>query len=141
MATKKPTAAKPTSKSEPAKKEPARAPSRQPAQGPRGSSRLQNLAAKPVTFDDTMDEQLVDNSGVFRVTTAIAREQIGHDDDNNPRFASDSLVMAAQRDGFREEGPTLDEEVVVEAEVVSAAKRQRLATLAARAARQQPRRR
>jgi hypothetical protein len=142
MATKKPSVAKPKSKSEPARSEPARAPSsRQPAQGPRGASRLQNLAAKPVTFDDTMDEQLVDNSGVFRVTTAIAREQIGHDDDNNPRFASDSLVMAAQRDGFREEGPTLDEEVVVEAEVVSAAKRQRLATLAARAARQQPRRR
>lgn len=131
MAPKKPSVAKPK-KSEPA---------RQPAQGPRGASRLQNLAAKPVTFDDTMDEQLVDNSGVFRVTTAIARDQIGHDDDNNPRFASDSLVMAAQKDGFREEGPTLDEEVVVEAEVVSAAKRQRLATLAARAARQQPRRR
>lgn len=128
MATKKPSVAKPKS--------------RQAAQGPRGSSRLQNLAAKPsVSFDDTMDEQLVDTSGVFRVTTAIAKEQIGHEDDNNPRFASDSLVMAAQRDGFREEGPTIGEEVVVEAEVTSAAKRQRLATLAARAARQQPRRR
>lgn len=138
MATKKPSVAKPRSKSEP-----ARSASRAPAQGPRGSQRLQNLAARPqnVTFDDTMDEQLVDNSGVFRVTNAIARDQIGHDDDNNPRFASDSLVMAAQKDGFREEGPTIDEEVIVEAEVVSAAKRQRLATLAARAARQQPRRR
>lgn len=135
MTTKKPSGAKPK------KSEPARS-SRQPAQGARGSSRLQNLAAKPsVSFDETMDEQLVDHSGVFRVTTAIARDQIGHDDDNNPRFANDSLVMAAQRDGFRDEGPTLDEEVAVEAEVMSAAKRQRLATLAARAARQQPRRR
>ncbi len=138
MAPKKPPVAKPKAKSEPART----SPSRVAAQGARGSQRLQNLAAKPsVTFDDTMDEQLVDNSGVFRVTTAIAKDQIGHGDDNNPRFASDSLVMAAQRDGFRDEGPTLDEEVVVEAEVSSAAKRQRLATLAARAARQQPRRR
>lgn len=144
MATKKPSVAKPRSKSEPARTSPSKVAAqgaRVAAQGARGSQRLQNLAAKPVTFDDTMDEQLVDNSGVFRVTDAIAKDQIGHDDDNNPRFASDSLVMAAQRDGFREEGPTLDEEMAVEAEVVSAAKRQRLATLAARAARQQPRRR
>ncbi|GEM_PF-3909871 len=138
MAPKKPEVAKPKSKSEP----PRTSPSRVAAQGARGSQRLQNLAARPsVSFDDTMDEQLVDNSGVFRVTTAITKDQIGHEDDNNPRFASDSLVMAAQRDGFREEGPTLDEEVVVDAEVTSAAKRQRLATLAARAARQAPRRR
>lgn len=137
MATKKPSVAKPKAKVEPART----SPSRVAAQGARGSHRLQNLAAKPVTFDDTMDEQLVDHSGVFRVTTAIAKDQIGHEDDNNPRFASESLVMAAQRDGFREEGPTIDEEVIVDAEVTSAAKRQRLATLAARAARQQPRRR
>jgi hypothetical protein len=136
MTTKKPSPAKP--KTAPARQAPARA----AAQGPRGSQRLQNLAARPsVTFDETIDEQLVDNSGVFRVTTAIAKDQIGHGDDSNPRFPNDSLVMAAQRDGFREEGPTLDEEVVVEAEVNSAAKRQRLATLAARAARQAPRRR
>ena len=66
--------------------------------------KLENLAASPATFDvDALDEQLVDHSGVFRVTTAIQREQIGHDDDNSPRFASDSLVMAAQRDGFRDD--------------------------------------
>lgn len=93
--------------------------------------RLQNLAAKPPSFDDTIDEQLVDNSGVFRVTSAIARDQIGHEDDNNPRFANDSLVMAAQRDGFRDEGPTLDEENALEDETTAATKRQRLATLAA----------
>jgi hypothetical protein len=138
MATKKPSVAKPK-KSEPVR---SSAP-RTALPGARGSQQLQNLAARPqnVSFEDTMDEQLVDNSGVFRVTTAIARDQIGHDDDNSPRFASDSLVMAAQKEGFREDGPTIDEEVVVEAEVTSAAKRQRLATLAARAARTQPRRR
>lgn len=142
MATKKPSVAKPTSKSAPAKPATPTKPGRQAPQGARGSQRLQNLAAKPnaVSFDETLDEQLVDHSGVFRVTTAIARDQIGHDDDNNPRFASDSLVMAAQQGGFREDGPTVDEEVVVESEVVSAVKRQRLATLAARAARQRPRR-
>src|SRR5512138_28122 len=78
---------------------------------PPQKGRLQNLAARPTSFGDdlTMDDQLADNSGVFRVTSAIAREQIGHDEEvDNPRFASDSLVMAAQRDGFRERGPALD---------------------------------
>jgi hypothetical protein len=93
---------------------------------------LQNLAARPTSFDDTIDEQLVDSSGVFRVTSAIAQAQIGHDDDNNPRFANDSLVMRAQRDAFRDDGPTLDEEVVIDDEATASAKRERLATLAAR---------
>ena len=114
MATKKPS--KPTAKSP-------------PKTSPR---KLENLAARPPNFDETIDEQLVDHSGVFRVTTAIAREQIGHDDDNSPRFANDSLVMAAQRDSFRDTiDEPVDSEIVIEDEAAAAAKRQRLATLAA----------
>jgi hypothetical protein len=101
-------------------------------------SRLENLAARPPVFDDTIDEQLVDHSGVFRVTTEIAKAQTGHGDDSSPRFANDSLVMAAQRDGFREEGPTLDADLDLEDEATRAVKRQRLATLAARAQRPPP---
>ena len=105
-----------------------------PASKPKAApSRLENLAARQPNFDDTIDEQLVDHSGVFRVTTEIAKDQIGHGDDSSPRFANESLVMAAQRDGFREEGPTLDEAIDIEDEATRAAKRQRLATLAARA--------
>ena len=120
MATKKP-----VSKSKPKAAPPAQ------------KGRLQNLAAKPTSFNDepTIDDQLVDNSGVFRVTAAIQRDQIGHDDDADPRFASDSLVMAAQRDGFRERGPALDdvtEDVQVDDEAQSALKRERLRALAAR---------
>jgi hypothetical protein len=94
---------------------------------------LQNLAARPATFDDTIDEQMVDHSGVFRVTAAIAQAQTGHDEDNNTRFANESLVMRAQRDGFRE-GPGEDtiDEAVIDTEATLAVKRQRLATLAAR---------
>jgi len=121
MATKKPPASKPKPKSAP--------------------SRLENLAARQPVFDDTIDEQLVDHSGVFRVTTEIAKAQTGHGDDSAPRFANDSLVMAAQRDGFREEGPTVDESLDVEDEATLAVKRQRLAMLAARAQRPPPRKR
>ncbi|HSD85904.1 MAG TPA: hypothetical protein VLB44_00260 [Kofleriaceae bacterium] len=98
--------------------------------------RLQNLAAPPSFGDDlTLDDQLVDNSGVFRVTAAIAQAQTGHEDDDPPRFASDSLVMAAQRDGFRQRSPALDdvpEEVAVDDEATAALKRERLRALAAR---------
>lgn len=118
MATKKAPASKPKPKAAP--------------------SRLENLAARQPNFDDTIDEQLVDHSGVFRVTTEIAKDQIGHGDDSSPRFPNESLVMAAQRDGFREEGPTLDEAIDIEDEATRAAKRQRLATLAARAQRPPP---
>lgn len=118
MATKKAPASKPKPKAAP--------------------SRLENLAARQPNFDDTIDEQLVDHSGVFRVTTEIAKDQIGHGDDSSPRFPNESLVMAAQRDNFREEGPTLDEAVEIEDEATRAAKRQRLATLAARAQRPAP---
>jgi len=118
MATKKPPAAKPKPKSAP--------------------SRLENLAARQPVFDDTIDEQLVDHSGVFRVTSDIAKAQAGHEEEASPRFPNDSLVMAAQRDGFREPEPTIDESLEVEDEAAAAVKRQRLATLAARAQRPQP---
>jgi hypothetical protein len=120
-----------------ATKKPSRSSSKPKAQTPPPQKgRLQNLAAKPTAFGDepTMDDQLVDNSGVFRVTAAIARDQIGHDEDDD-RFASDSLVMKAQADGFRERGPALDEvteEVAVDDDAAAALKRERLRALAAR---------
>ncbi|MBA3393837.1 MAG: hypothetical protein H0T89_14410 [Deltaproteobacteria bacterium] len=123
MATKKPT-------------KPAAAAKAHPRTSPR---KLENLAARPPTFDDTLDEQLVDHSGVFRVTSAIAKEQIGHDDGATPRFPNESLVMAAQRDSFREEPESVADDHVIDDETTVAAKRQRLATLAALAERK-PRR-
>ena len=105
--------------------------------------KLQNLAAKPPSFDDTIDEQLVDHSGVFRVTSAIQKEQVGHEDEA-PRFASDSLVMRAQQAGFPDDGPTLNDalgdEHFIDDETTAATKRQRLATLAALAAQKKKRR-
>ena len=93
-------------------------------------SRLQNLAARPqASGDDVLDEQLVDHSGVFRVTAAIAQAQTGHDEDAGMRFPSDSLAMQAQRDGARDDGPTLDDAIdPVEDEATRAEKRGRLAT-------------
>ena len=120
MATKKPSRTKPKAK---------------PA------TTLQNLAARPPS-DDEDDGQLVDTSGVFRVTASIARSQIGHGDDSTPRFPNESIVMAAQRDGFRADVTTLDDVVddnVVDDEATAAEKRARLQTLAARA-RTRPRR-
>lgn len=99
--------------------------------------KLVNLAARQQSsLDETMDEQLVDASGVFRVTSAIQQAQTGHDEESGMRFASDSLVMQAQRDGFRDDGPTLDDAVddhVIDDETQRAERRARLATLAARA--------
>jgi len=95
---------------------------------------VENLAARP-SFDE-LDEQLVDHSGVFRVTAAIAQAQTGHDENDALRFPSDSLVMAAQQDGFRENAVTLEDAVDdnrEDDETRRAEKRQRLATLAARA--------
>lgn len=128
MATKKPQSSRP----KPAAGKPRTTPA---------PPRLENLAArKQASFDDaTLDDQLVDHSGVFRVTSAITQAQTGHDEESR-RFPSDSLVMAAQRDGFRDDGPTIDEAVeehAVEDEATSAERKARLATLAARA-RQQP---
>jgi hypothetical protein len=124
MATKKPTRdSKPKAKQDP------------PPQ------RLTNLAAKPHSFDDTIDEQLVDSSGVFRVTSAIQQAQTGHDEEGGMRFPNDSLVMQAQRAGFKETpGEDTIDENVIEDETTAATKRQRLATLAALAARKQKRR-
>ncbi len=105
--------------------------------------RLQNLAARPASFDDAVDDQLVDHSGVFRVTSSIQQAQTGHDEEATLRFASDSLVMQAQRDGFRDRGKALDdvvEEHAIVDEAARAEKRQRLATLAARAQARKPRR-
>jgi hypothetical protein len=127
MATKKP----PSSKSRTTTK---------PAPQP---TRLQNLAAKPASFDDTIDDQLVDASGVFRVTSSITQAQTGHDEDQGLRFPSDSLAIQAQRDGFRDDGPTIDEAVedkLLDDEATQATKRQRLATLAARNQARRPRR-
>src|SRR5262245_19658829 len=72
-------------------------------------SRLQNLAARPVSFDDDDEQQLVDNSGVFRVTSALQQAQVGHDESETLRFTSDSLVMQAQAEGFRDDGVTPDD--------------------------------
>ena len=110
-------------------------PTSKPRTQPKPAPKLQNLAARPPGLEDTVDDQLVDHSGVFRVTTQISQAQTGHDEEKSLRFASDSLVMAAQRDGFREDGPTIDEaveETLIDDETVRAEKRARLATLAAR---------
>jgi len=116
----------------------AKVPDKQP-------SRLVNMAARKQSSleDVTMDEQLVDHSGVFRVTTAIAQAQTGHGEEST-RFPSDSLVMAAQRDAFRDDGPTIDEAVeenAVDDEHARAERKARLATLAARARQQNKSRR
>jgi hypothetical protein len=94
-------------------------------------TRLQNLAARP-SYDD-MDDQLVDASGVFRVTSSIAQAQTGHDEEPTRRFPNDSLVMAAQRDGFRDEAPPVDDAADLDDEATLALRRERAATLAARA--------
>jgi hypothetical protein len=115
-----------------APKKPAGKPRSKPKAQP---TQLQNLAARPQGLDDTIDDQLVDHSGVFRVTSAITQAQTGHNEERGLRFASDSLVMQAQRDGIKDDGPTIDEAVedhVIDDETVRAEKRQRLATLAAR---------
>ena len=135
MATRKPETArsKPAGIQRPTANKPKTA-SKQP-------SRLENLAArKHSSFEDvTLDDQLVDQSGVFRVTSAISQAQTGHDEGTSGRFPSDSLVLQAQRDGFRDDGPTIDEAVEehsVEDEAARAERKARLATLAARARQQ-----
>lgn len=128
MATKKPTSSSARSKSTP---KPSAA-SQPRAMTP---SKLQNLAARP-SYDDMLDDQLVDQSGVFRVTAAIQQAQTGHEEDA-PVFpgASGSLPIARGGD-FQDDGPTLEDplaERVIQDEASLAEKRQRLATLAARA--------
>src|SRR5438046_8780264 len=124
------------------KKKPSPGPKPKDKAKPAQPVKLTNLAARP-SFADLDEEMLVDNSGVFRVTTSIAQAQTGHAEEDKPRFPNDSLVMAAQRDGFREE-PTIDEGVddrVADDEATAALRRERLRTLTARAqARTRPRR-
>jgi len=122
-------ASKKTSKPASSKTKPKPQPKPQPG-------RLQNLAARPSFDDEEPDEQLVDNSGVFRVTTALQQAQVGHDEDQSLRFPSESLVMQAQAERFRDDGVTLDEVVTenaIDDDTVRAEKAARLATLAARA--------
>lgn len=130
MATKKPTSSSSSRK-------PTPKPAAKPA--PTTPAKLHNLAARP-SYDDMLgaDDQLVDHSGVFRVTAAITQAQTGHDEDES-MFPDHSAVMRAQRAGvsdFVDDGPTVDDALrdrVVETEAQAAEKRQRLTTLAARA--------
>lgn len=113
---------------------PKKTPSLKPKAKPESAKlRLQNLAARP-SYEDILDEQLVDNSGVFRVTAAISQAQTGHSEEPPTRFPSDSLAIAAQRDGFPDDGPPDDgvDETAIVAEAQAAEKRARLATLTAR---------
>ena len=57
-----------------ATKRPTRSSSK-PKAATRQPSRLENLAARKHSFDETSEEQLVDHSGVFRVTSAISQAQ------------------------------------------------------------------
>ena len=94
------------------------------------------VVTRPRTNDELLDEDMVvDASGTFRAVSAISRAQVGHDEDTSTRFPSESLVMQAQREGFREPGTTptdVVDESVADDESAEALKRQRLATLAAR---------
>ena len=126
------------------KKQPSTTTKSKPAPRAQSKPRLENLAARPTTFDDEADDQLVDNSGLFRVTSSIAQAQTGHDEEQSMRFPSESLVMQAQREGFREDGVTMDD-VIEESKLVDEAgeaeRQQRLRTLAARAQQLRNRRR
>ncbi len=90
---------------------------------PRGSqSRLKNLAARPTSFGDetTFDDgMLADNSGVFRVTSAL-RSRTANDDDN--RYDRPAEPPA----------PIITEDIPLDDEATLALKRERLRALAAR---------
>ena len=134
MATKKPTS---SSSSRTAK--PAAAARSSATPKPTTPGKLHNLAARP-SYDDILGEdQLVDASGVFRVTSAITQAQTGHDEDES-MFPDHSAVMRAQRaagSDFVDDGPTVDDalkdRIAIDDETAAVEKRQRLATLAARA--------
>jgi hypothetical protein len=127
MATKKP----PTT----SRTRPSARPAAKSTQKPMTPSKLQNLAARP-SYDDMLgDEQLVDASGVFRVTSAITQAQQGHDEDDS-MFPGHSGSLPIARGDFVDDGPTLDDnlgERVIQDEAAQAEKRARLNTLAARA--------
>jgi hypothetical protein len=129
MATKKPTSSSARSKSTP---KPAAA-SQPRAMTP---SKLQNLAARPSYDDMLADDQLVDQSGVFRVTAAIQQAQTGHEEDATLFPGASGSLPIARGGDFQDDGPTLEDplaERVIQDESSLAEKRQRLATLAARA--------
>lgn len=127
MATKKPPT---TSRTRPTAKAAAK-----PTPKPMTPSKLQNLAGRP-SYDDMLgDEQLVDASGVFRVTSAITQAQQGHDEDES-MFPSASGSLPVMRTSDFDDGPTVDDslgEGSIQDEAAQAEKRARLNTLAARA--------
>ena len=131
MATKKPTSSSSSSRTKPAGK-----PASKPTPKATSPGKLHNLAARP-SFNDMLDEQLADNSGVFRVTSAIAQAQAGHEEDDAIfPGASGSLPIARGGEDFRDDGPTLEDPLadrVIQDEAAQVEKRGRLATLAARA--------
>lgn len=92
---------------------------------PRGSqSRLKNLAARATSFGDepTFDDgMLADNSGVFRVTSALRQRNVADDD-------------------FRTVAPPPPPAPRVDDDDAAALKRERLQTLAARDAARRTRR-
>ncbi|HVK84958.1 MAG TPA: hypothetical protein VM513_12655 [Kofleriaceae bacterium] len=118
------------------KKKPTPKPASKPAPKATSPGKLHNLAARP-SFTDMLDEQLVDQSGVFRVTSAIAQAQTGHEEDDGIfPGASGSLPIARGGEDFRDDGPTLEDPLadrIIQDEAADAEKRARLATLAARA--------
>ncbi|MDX2086872.1 MAG: hypothetical protein SFX73_03430 [Kofleriaceae bacterium] len=127
MATKKPTT---TSRTRATAKPAAKA-----TQKSMTPTKLQNLAARP-SYDDILGEdQLVDASGVFRVTSAISQAQQGHDEDESMFPSASGSLPRITRSDF-DDGPTIDDnlgERLIQDEAAQAEKRARLNTLAARA--------
>lgn len=84
--------------------------------------------------DDEVDGPPADSTGQFRIVSAISRAQVGHAEDDGLRFPNESLVMAAQRDGFREAAPEeLTDEAAIDDDVSAAERKARRAMLAERA--------
>jgi hypothetical protein len=132
MATKK----KPSPKA-PAKPSRAKPPPPPPKKtaSPRGSS--PKIATQPrPTFDDALDEPLLDASGVFRAVTSVATAQRGGDEDEVKRFSDPSMIIEFEKKGVRDEvaetaGDSLsfDPESLLD-DAQRAARRKRLAALA-----------
>lgn len=71
-----------------------------------------------------------DSTGQFRIVSEISRAQVGHAEDDGMRFPNESLVMAAQRDGFREAAPEEpSDDAAIDDDVGAAERRARRATL------------
>ena len=100
---------------------------------PKGKPKVSPARLHQQAEDDDTDGPPADSTGQFRIVSEIARAQVGHAEDDGMRFPNESLVMAAQRDGFREEAPPLDDERVIDDEAANAARQARRATLVARA--------